>query len=129
MPECKTVECCDLDDFPEGSSSDGNCPVGWYWNGSACARCEIPPAPSALPTISGIELEWDVAEGLRYRIERMEQGDTMWTIFGIGTGSDTHEFNTDTTVVAGNTYYYRIVVEQSEECGYIDGESVSVVAI
>lgn len=37
MPaECKVLTCCDFDDFPQTSSSNGNCPVGYHWRGNAC---------------------------------------------------------------------------------------------
>ncbi len=37
---CKLITCCDEDDFPESSSQEGNCPVGYYWSeqGQSCRR-------------------------------------------------------------------------------------------
>lgn len=39
---CKLVTCCDLDDFPQTSSSDDNCPLGYYWNINSLACKRIP---------------------------------------------------------------------------------------
>lgn len=50
----------------------------------------------------------------------------MVLVDSLGIGADSY---IDTTTVAGETYSYRIVVEQSSDCGYIEGESASAVAI
>ena len=78
MPEaaCKSVDCCDLDDFPQSSSAEGNCPVGWQWDGTSCVRCAIPAAPSLSLAGGGgvVDLTFDVDEGLSYSIERFSDG-------------------------------------------------------
>lgn len=128
MPaECKVITCCDLDDFPLSSSGEGNCPVGWQWDGVSCVRCAIPVAPSL--TIEGpdvINIDFDVAEGLSYRIERF---DDHWMTLATGVGTGTSEAYTDDSVIIGTQYSYRITVAVGEECGYIEGESASAVAV
>lgn len=44
---CKLTTCCDLDDFPQTSSSLGNCPTGYYWN-SIRESCLRTPANALL---------------------------------------------------------------------------------
>lgn len=39
---CKLVTCCDLEDFPETSSDEDNCPAGYYWNSGAQSCKRIP---------------------------------------------------------------------------------------
>lgn len=126
MPECKTVDCCDLDDFPQPSSSEGNCPVGWQWNGEACVRCAIQAAPTLEIGANIVIAGYEVANGLQYRIERFSDGHWMTLYSGPGIGVELYD---DVTVVPGTTYQYRITVEVSEECGYIEGESATALAI
>lgn len=129
MPEegCKVVDCCDLDDFPVSASGSGNCPVGWQWDGVSCVRCAIPAAPSLTLTSEVITLAFDVAEGAAYRVERFSDG--HWMTLTTGTGIDVAESYADDSVEVGTTYSYRITVAVSEECGYIEGESASAVAV
>ena len=131
MPEvaCKIVDCCDLDDFPQSSSAEGNCPTGWQWDGTSCVRCAIPIAPSiALTGGSGVvDISFNVAADLAYIVERFSDG--HWMTLSSGTGGGSVESYADDTVTPGQPYSYRITVAVSEECGYIQGESASVVAI
>jgi hypothetical protein len=127
MPEdCKTVDCCDLDDFPQSSSAEGNCPVGWQWDGVSCVRCAIPAAPTLELSAGQVALSYDVEQFLLYRIQRFSAGHWMDLGLSSGIGPDTY---IDTTVEAGTQYSYRITVAVSEECGYIEGESASAVAV
>lgn len=128
MPvECKIVTCCDLDDFPQNSSSAGNCPMGWQWNGSSCVRCAILAAPSLTVSANIIDVEFDVEADSAYRVERFEAG--HWMTLSTGTGTGAIELYSDESVEAGTHYSYRISVAVSEECGYIEGESASAVAV
>lgn len=128
MPaECKIVDCCDLDDFPLSSSGEGNCPVGWQWDGVSCVRCAIPVAPSLTLGGGTIEVEFTVAEGLLYRLERFEGG--HWMTLSDGTGEGIGVIYPDDTVEVGMQYSYRITVAVGAECGYIEGESASAVAV
>jgi len=128
MPvECKELTCCDLDDFPQVSSSEGNCPVGWQWDGVSCVRCAIPSAPSLTLTAGQIALAFNVATGLSYSVERFSDG--HWMTLSTGTGGAGSEAYADASVTVGMQYSYRITVAVSEECGYIKGESASAVAV
>lgn len=127
MPvECKIVTCCDLDDFPQTSSSAGNCPVGWQWNGSSCVRCAIPAAPSLALSAGIVDVEFDVEADFDYRVERFSDG--HWMTLSTGTGTGAVELYSDEAVTPGTQYSYRISVAVSTECGYIEGESASAVA-
>lgn len=128
MPvECKVITCCDLDDFPMSSSGAGNCPVGWQWDGSSCVRCAIPAAPSLTLSAGQIALAFDVAAALAYAVERFSDG--HWMTLTTGTGGAGTEAYADASVTAGQAYSYRITVAVGEECGYIEGESASAVAV
>lgn len=71
MPsECKEVTCCDLDDFPQNSSSEGNCPVGWQWDGTSCVRCDIPAAPSLALSPNIILIRWYSPVGRPFVVSR-----------------------------------------------------------
>lgn len=124
--ECKVVDCCDLDDFPVSASGAGNCPVGWQWDGVSCVRCAIPAAPTLELSAGQITLSYTVEDPVLYRIQRFEGGHWMDLGLSSGIGPDSYA---DTTVVPGTQYSYRITVAVSEECGYIEGESASAVAI
>lgn len=126
MP-CKVVTCCDLDDFPLSSSGEGNCPVGWQWDGVSCVRCAIPVAPSITLSGSNIDVEFTVAADLAYRVERFSEG--HWMTLSTGTGGGVGIVYPDATVTPGTQYSYRISVAVGEECGYIEGESASAVAV
>lgn len=127
MPaECKVITCCDLDDFPLSSSGEGNCPVGWQWDGASCVRCAIPVAPTLELGAGVIMAAYNVAGDLSYRVERSEAGHWMTVFNGTGIGDEVYS---DTSVVAGTQYSYRITVAVGEECGYIEGESASAVAV
>ncbi len=125
--ECKTVTCCDLDDFPQTSSSDGNCPVGWTWDGTTCVRCSIPAAPTLEIGSNIIVVYYTLEAGQLFTIDRFSDGHWMVLLSSMGVGG--LELYDDLSVVPGETYQYRISVAVSEECGYIEGESASGLAI
>lgn len=127
MPECKIVTCCDLDDFPQTSSGAGNCPVGWQWDGASCVRCAIPAAPTLAPTGGIIDISFEVDDDLAYRVERFSDG--HWMTLTTGTGAGGTETYSDDAITVGQQYSYRITVAVSENCGYIEGESASAVAV
>jgi hypothetical protein len=53
----------------------------------------------------------------------------LWTQLTTATGGAGTESYDDASVTAGVKYCYRIVVEVSAECGYINGEIAKATAI
>lgn len=125
--ECKLVTCCDLDDFPQTSSSEGNCPAGWHWDGVSCVRCPRPPAPSLTLSANLVTIDFEVEEDVLYQVQRFDDG--QWMTIESNVGSGAGEQWLDVLVTPGSMYSYRISVAASAECGYIEGESASAVAI
>jgi hypothetical protein len=72
-------------------------------------------------------LDFPVAADLPYRVERFEAG--HWMTLDTGTGAGITITYDDATVTPGTQYSYRITVAVSDECGYIEGESASAVAV
>ena len=72
-------------------------------------------------------MTFDVEEGLPYRVERFSGG--HWMTLATGTGGAGTESYADESIEVGMQYSYRITVAVSEDCGYIEGESASAVAV
>lgn len=126
--ECKSTSCCPPEDFAPETDREGNCPDGLYWNGTNCIQCPIPTAPSLVLAANQITTNFNVAAGLAYMVERSTDM-KMWVQLTTGTGGAGSETYVDGSVVAGTTYFYRIVVAVSVACGYISGEQASARAI
>lgn len=126
--------------------SPQTCSPGYFWNGAACVLgttviclpgyfvssgvcvpCTVPPVCTLIMAHNQITVNFDVAIGLPYRLYRSLDGVT-YSIRTSGTGGAGTESYVD-VVVAGTTYFYFLSVQQSVECGYIDGLVCSVVAI
>jgi hypothetical protein len=88
----------------------------------------MPPAPALALSAGHIVSSFDVGAGLSYRVERSTDR-MMWVHLTTAVGGAGTESYNDASVVAGTQYWYRIVVEISAECGYINGEQAVATAI
>jgi hypothetical protein len=82
---------------------------------SATTTVDIPTAPapvSATASATSVDLQWGDVDGeTGYRMERSSDGTSDWTQIGT-TAQDITSF-TDTGLVYGTTYYYRVIAWDS----------------
>src|SRR5207245_191553 len=83
---------------------------------TAVAATTPKPVAAAAPTnvaatvvsSSRVDVSWTGSSGATgYRVERSPDGSTGWT--AVGTTASGHASLSDTTVSAGNSYFYRVI--------------------
>lgn len=107
--------------------ASGACAAGFFVSGGLCVACTVPPCPTATLLTNQITLSFNVAAGLNYKVYRSLDG-VNYTLKTSAVGGAGVESYVD-AVTGGKTYFYFISVEQNADCGYVDGEVLSLVAI